>query len=1572
MKNKYLLKRLGAGALAAMMTVASIPVNASELSTEMVTEAATETVTEPVTVQEEAPAETEVPVETEAPTEIPPETEQQTTMETESTVETEPSGGSETWEGTETSGETNAEDWFSNETEQETVPESETEQSIYRITVKSQNADLYFLTDLVKLKDGTLEDPDLAKDPVPETEADTSEKAAQRKEAIEAAMEILPDEYASLLTDESYQLLMKQEHDFAVASDIGFYAVPEKGYEIDTVTAESNDLELYVTDYENSAYGIIMPDGDMTLEVKVKETAEDPEEEPESESESELESEPESETEEESVGYLEAKADGMDMTILAPDDSAFPKGSKLKLYTGEGLKELYTEDGEWNYEEFLSGIKDEWKSALIEKYAELYPDQEASEEAAMKMVQYFYPFYFEVVEPDGTEAVLSDDVKVYANFYDEGAYQNAKQEQSGYAIGYHAADEVSLTQDNEVAVNDDKQCLAVDTGATENRLYSFLQIHQDVEKTECTCGSDAEDPLAHEWDCPVFWEAFMQECTCGSNSQKVSDHDVSCSAVWMAFNAACSGCEAKDTYALHDECEVVSRIHKELCDCGKDYTSLNEAMDSHEEDSPFIQYLMKLSDYVNSQIDTLASDTGGRVTTKISTVSGWSNGAGHPDSDYLPLKFYSGKTTWTLLGNAVANKWVKTKIDNIQQAWQPLEASLSDRSSHGARYNNAIYDYKTGTWYDVAFVIHNYNRTTSGNKTIYPYIGFRHDRLLIDFYRAGDMVLRCDIYKAGTNTNAKIKVKVPIWDIDNCQYIGIRPASGSTMDHKYYYSGADSYLRAGNNVSVCGTTFDYVEALNKSVDGYNAPAACAVWEMTCNRFYIAIGYFNNNSVSFATREENFNRMKNGGLGAGDWGGGVSIFSKDNVAPTLQTPVKKESADNKTYSTSLTLSSTTGQYYYTIDYPVLDTISSHYFSSMVIQDTLPKGVDYVSGMTVTNLEDGKNRTSWFTKSSTNDVIKFTATADALKSASFYGLTYRATFKVKMDPMEITPTYNTEGKATYTVKNTASVVVKRGSTSTTKNTGTVTTTASLSRTAQPVSVKGLDGNQNLKSKKINRSDTITFSVFQQIKASNTAVAPTNIMLTDTLTNGLQYQSFKVYHLSNGAWAANNNFNSNGTNGQTVKIQHAGGHFTANDTWRFDITCKVKSNVDLSSYIQKLADGYKYYVLPNTATITLTYPDGNNVASNTNQVNVYFSLGSGNLTVSKTIAGGTDAFRNSIPNTNKTFSYRLSGTSTDGHVVDQTFTVTGGSSNTITGIPVGTFAVTESYTSSYWTCSGTNPRSVTVTDGGTASVSFTNTALFGNLTVTKSISGVDPSTIQDEDDKTFQFILSGTSAYGTSVNVTRSLVGSGSVSFTGIPVGNYTLTERYNSTMWKSSSASQTVSIAGGQTRTVSVTNTYIYNPSRTSQPAPEKSFDRIKNISQEQINKRSDLVTFSIFQQVNASEYEETAPVKLTIDDILDPAFEYQNAIVYTSTNAGTSWIEDTSFHNSTNGNAVSVYKEQNTMSTAVWYRLDITAKVRADYDLDDYVQDINGTAMYVIPDVASSSSASSGDSFSFKI
>lgn len=165
-------------------------------------------------------------------------------------------------------------------------------------------------------------------------------------------------------------------------------------------------------------------------------------------------------------------------------------------------------------------------------------------------------------------------------------------------------------------------------------------------------------------------------------------------------------------------------------------------------------------------------------------------------------------------------------------------------------------------------------------------------------------------------------------------------------------------------------------------------------------------------------------------------------------------------------------------------------------------------------------------------------------------------------------------------------------------------------------------------------------------------------------------------------------------------------------------------------------------------------------------------------GKLTVSKTITGAAQSFLSSIPDANKTFPFTLSGTSASGEPYSKEFKVVAGKSVTISDIPVGTYTLTESYGSKWWTYTSTNPQTVTITNGGTATASFTNKIATGKLTVTKKLANIEAGAIRNAEDKKFKFTLYSTSAYQTSVNETKELTGSGSVTFSEIPVGTYTL--------------------------------------------------------------------------------------------------------------------------------------------------------------------------------------------------
>lgn len=86
--------------------------------------------------------------------------------------------------------------------------------------------------------------------------------------------------------------------------------------------------------------------------------------------------------------------------------------------------------------------------------------------------------------------------------------------------------------------------------------------------------------------------------------------------------------------------------------------------------------------------------------------------------------------------------------------------------------------------------------------------------------------------------------------------------------------------------------------------------------------------------------------------------------------------------------------------------------------------------------------------------------------------------------------------------------------------------------------------------------------------------------------------------------------------------------------------------------------------------------------------------------------------------------------------------------------------------------------------------------------------------------------------------------------------------------------------------------------------------------------------------------------------------------YKGFKAYVSTNAGTSWTEDTSNFKEDSGEdedytGLYFYKTKDAFASAEWYRIDITVKIKDNINLDDYVEDVNGTNMYVVPNFASS-------------
>ena len=142
--------------------------------------------------------------------------------------------------------------------------------------------------------------------------------------------------------------------------------------------------------------------------------------------------------------------------------------------------------------------------------------------------------------------------------------------------------------------------------------------------------------------------------------------------------------------------------------------------------------------------------------------------------------------------------------------------------------------------------------------------------------------------------------------------------------------------------------------------------------------------------------------------------------------------------------------------------------------------------------------------------------------------------------------------------------------------------------------------------------------------------------------------------------------------------------------------------------------------------------------------------------------------------------------------GNGVDQTVTTANGGVFQINDLRPGTYTVTELTEGKY---EKQDPRTVTVTAGQTATVTFSNTLKRGDLKIIKT----------SEDGKVADIPFTVT---GNGVNESVRTDKNGEIKLSGLLPGTYTVTEQADS--WYEPQKSQTVTVAYGQTATVSFEN------------------------------------------------------------------------------------------------------------------------------------------------------------------
>lgn len=211
-------------------------------------------------------------------------------------------------------------------------------------------------------------------------------------------------------------------------------------------------------------------------------------------------------------------------------------------------------------------------------------------------------------------------------------------------------------EEADVTVEDTKSIAVSDESDIEQKKVD------EKSDAKYTCDTNTDNAYKHAWNCPVFLEQLKKDCTCDSEDEKVTSHDFECEAFKKAITEICT-CETKDTPGMHDNCEVIRRMHDELCNCGRKYDSVDDIIDNHEKDSNVVTYLMKWADYAN-QPEIIATTYTIKYNLNGGSISGQKTKYTSTTATFtLPTPRRTGYTFtgWTGTGLSSATKTVTIK-----------------------------------------------------------------------------------------------------------------------------------------------------------------------------------------------------------------------------------------------------------------------------------------------------------------------------------------------------------------------------------------------------------------------------------------------------------------------------------------------------------------------------------------------------------------------------------------------------------------------------------------------------------------------------------------------------------------------------------------------------------------------------------------------------------------------------------------------------------------------------------------------------------------------------------------------
>lgn len=574
----------------------------------------------------------------------------------------------------------------------------------------------------------------------------------------------------------------------------------------------------------------------------------------------------------------------------------------------------------------------------------------------------------------------------------------------------------------------------------------------------CTCGQMEEKAALHQWDCAVFTENLQKDCDCGDGSENLLQHAYECRAVLEALAVRCTEeCGAFSAPAcFHSTCPALVELMRYRCTC----SSAEADFSRHAHGCAYFQYMQDCIEFYNSQIDLLLE-----YNLPASGSSVTASGSGFQkapqvitSSDFWPVKFYPGISS---LERFTSANVAVGKTDRGRIYLYPKNAKA--KGTFGARYRKVLH--YNNQWYDMKMTVQDYSEKTyvhgGGTVASRPFIVFYEDRIGWGFNeRMGELILKIEFVKTGTDTPAPVNARFQWWDIDSAQRFGIRLTNGSFAARYYSASGSSVNYQSGK-VAGDGNNYQIYVAQGAGLDDSNPKGHLTFEIAKCSTYYMAFAYQDHLKDSddyrnYKSSIEKWNaKLATGGTFGGEDGENIGeLVQTDTSLSVIDTPAPKKYVSNTTadWKTANTLPDKTAEYYYMMEQFVPWNDMSHRYKTFQIKDTLPAGADYAGIVSVVRAEDNVAVTDKFQIRTEKDVITLTA-VDAFKnSAAYYGYHYRILIKVVMDPTELTPKEE-DGALSYQITNKAVLTYENvGASSALKESNTVETRAVAERSVR----------------------------------------------------------------------------------------------------------------------------------------------------------------------------------------------------------------------------------------------------------------------------------------------------------------------------------------------------------------------------------------------------------------------------------------------------------------------------------------------------------------------------------------